>query len=217
ASCHRQRCDDLRRLGGLGKPLEVVFGGPHSSEPSFLRAGVRPGDDIYPVTIRAGVLYVLGRIRVGRMLLLEDYVTAHTDLFAPYLQDPPAWVFEPGRTRLSPRFVQALEAFARFRQAHPELPYLAPPCTEEAVECVNGTPLSLELAVPTDLLLRLRYRSQRRERDLHKHICNGRLMHSLCIQGIYRLSEPSAREFAALIEGIPSNVAAETTKIPSTA
>jgi hypothetical protein len=32
--------DALRRLDGLVMPLEVLFGGPHTSEPSFLRAAV---------------------------------------------------------------------------------------------------------------------------------------------------------------------------------
>lgn len=200
----RERCDMLRQHGGLGKPLEVLFGGPHISEPSFLRATVRPGDDVYPVAVRAGVLYILGRTRVRRILSLEDYVAAHGDLFAPYLHEPPAWVYERGsHLNLSPGYVQALEAFDRFRQAHPEVCNLAPTCTEEAVECEDGTSLRLDLAVPPDLLLRLCYRSQRRERDLHKYIRDGRLVQSLGVQGIYRLGEASARDFAALVDGTP--------------
>ncbi len=204
----QERCVTMRRLGGLGKALEVLFGGPHSSEPSFLRATVRPGDDLYPITVRAGVLYILGRARVRRILSLEDYVAAHNDLFAPYLKEPPAWVFVPGRTTLTPGYVRALHAFDAFRPAHPELRYLAPTCTEEAVECENGTPLRLDLAIPPDMLLRLRYRSRRSERDLHKHIHDGRLMQSLGVQGIYRLSEPSAQEFAALVQSMPVSVSA---------
>src|SRR5579885_2094014 len=108
----RERCEALRRLGGVGKPLEVLFGGPHTSEPSFSRATVRPGDDIYPITVRAGVLYILGRTRVRRILSLEDYVAAHIDLFAPYVQEPPAWVLQQlsAPYALTPKYVQALEA-----------------------------------------------------------------------------------------------------------
>lgn len=199
----QDRCVTMRRLGGLGKPLGVLFGGPHSSEPSFLRATVRPGDDLYPITVRAGVLYVLGRARVRRLLSLEDYVAAHNDLFAPYIQEPPAWVFESGRTTLTPGYVQALHAFDAFRPAHPELRYLAPTCTEEAVECEDSTPLRLDMAIPPDMLLRLRYRSKRKERDLSKHLLNGHLMQSLGVQGIYRLSESSAQDFAALVANAP--------------
>jgi hypothetical protein len=59
-----ERCDTLRRLGWSGRSLEVLFGGPHISEPSFRRACVRPGDDIYPIAVRNGILSVLGRVRV---------------------------------------------------------------------------------------------------------------------------------------------------------
>jgi hypothetical protein len=205
----RERCAAMRRLGDLGKPLEVLFGGPHTSEPSFVRATVRPGDDVYPVAVRAGVLYVLGRVRVRRILSLEEYIAAHPDLFAPYLQEPPAWVFERFVPDPSPGFVQALEAFDRYREAHPELRYLAPTCTDEAVECEEGTPIRLDRAVPLNLLVRLRYRSRRRERDLSKYIRDGRLVQSLGVQGIYRLSEASAREFAALVDnGISQSVSA---------
>ena len=43
-----------RWLGALSvghKPLPVLFGGPHLSEPSFRRAGVRVGDLLYPVGV----------------------------------------------------------------------------------------------------------------------------------------------------------------------
>ena len=201
------RCDALRRLGALGKPLEVLFGGPHISEPSFMRAGVRPGDAVYPIAVRAGVLSVLARVRVRRILSLENYIAARRDLFAPYLAEPPAWFNELREARRTLDFdvVQATDAFNRYCKEHPELRYLAPTCTSEVVECEEGggTPLRLDLAVPPDLLLRLRYRSLRGERDLHKYIRDGRLVQSLGVRGIYRLSEPSAREVAALVTSNP--------------
>jgi hypothetical protein len=197
----QQRCKALRQLDGVGKPLHVLFGGPYTSEPSFVRATVRPGDDLYPITVRSGVLYILGRVRVRRILSLEDYVIAHPDLIAPYLQEPPAGVSRQSGRGLTPRFTPALEAFFRYRKAQPEMRYLAPTRTEEAVECDDGTPLRLDLAVPSDVLLRLRYRSRRKERDLHKHLRDGRMVQSLGVQGIYRLSEASADEFAALVDG----------------
>src|SRR5215472_12045906 len=52
----RERCDALRRLGWAGRPLETLFGGSHISEPSFLHAGVRSGDAVYPIAVCAGVL-----------------------------------------------------------------------------------------------------------------------------------------------------------------
>lgn len=195
----KARCDALRRAENVGKPLHTLFGGPHTSEPSFRRATVQPGDDLYPITVRAGVLYILGRVTVGRILTLADYVFERQSLFAPYITEPPAWALEPGRSSLSPRYVQASQAFDRLLKASPEYRYLAPSCTEEAVECVDGTPMRLDCAVSPDLLARIRYRSRRAERDLSKYICDGRLSGILGVQGIYRLSDETAREFAALV------------------
>ncbi len=33
----------------VGRPLEILFGGPHRSAPSFVRAKVGPGDVLYPI------------------------------------------------------------------------------------------------------------------------------------------------------------------------
>lgn len=195
----RERCDALRRLDWTGRPLETLFGGPHTSEPSFTRAGVRPGDEVYPISVRAGVLYILGRARVRRILALVDYVEQQAALFAPYLKVPPAWAFDLRSSGISPRFVQTNEAFDRYRAVHPAIRALAPTCTDEAVECEEGTPLRFDLAVPADLLAQLRFRSRRRERDLHRHLRDGRLVQSLGVQGIYRLSASSASELETLV------------------
>ena len=200
----QERCKALRQLGGEGKPLHTLFGGPHTSEPSFRRATVRPGDDLYPIAVRGGTIYILGRVRVRRILTLEEYVFERSDLFAPYLREPPAWVLERGDSRLTPQYIQALEAFDRLREAQLEYRYLAPTCTDEVVECEDGAPVRLDLTVPPDMLARLRYRSRRAERDLSKYTRDGRLTSILGVQGIYRLSDASQREFEALVAGAPA-------------
>lgn len=52
------------------KPLPVLFGGPHLSEPSFRRAGVKIGDLIYPVAVSNRRVHVVARMRVREMILL---------------------------------------------------------------------------------------------------------------------------------------------------
>jgi hypothetical protein len=52
------------------KPLPVLFGGPHLSEPSFRRAGVRVGDVVYPIAVSNRQVYVVARMRVREILLL---------------------------------------------------------------------------------------------------------------------------------------------------
>jgi hypothetical protein len=179
----RDRAKTLRRLGWEGRQIETLFGGPHTSEPSFIRAGVRAGDWVYPITVSAGVLSVLGRAQVQRILPLTDYIEQHADLFP-----------------LTPR--KAWETpFGPYRATHPAIAALAPTCTDEVVECEKSTPLRFDLTMPPDLLERLRYRSLRRERDLSKHLRDGRLVNSIAVQGIYRLTEPSAQELEALVCG----------------
>jgi len=62
-----------RWLGAVAvghKPLPVLFGGPHLSEPSFRRAGVRVGDVIFPVAVANRRVHVVARMRVREMILL---------------------------------------------------------------------------------------------------------------------------------------------------
>jgi hypothetical protein len=52
----------------VGSPLTVLFGGPHSSQPSFRCATVQPGDLLYPIGVRGRVLHVFGRMRVHEII-----------------------------------------------------------------------------------------------------------------------------------------------------
>lgn len=70
-------CKALAREGHTGERLTVMFGGPHQSLPSFIRAGVCPGDVIHPVRVFRRQLWVLGAMEVGRVL---DYDTVGEEL-----------------------------------------------------------------------------------------------------------------------------------------
>jgi hypothetical protein len=283
----QRTCRALRHSGQEGTRLALLFGGPHTSEPSFRRAGVRPGDVVYPVRVLKGTVYVLARLRVQRILSVAEWIAADPDRFVgcvprdplgglftdafitsewamgtlpttlenwcrvypelrerlPSPTDPVAVEryaraayerqFQPYAARgiASPTFEQVAarapemratwaplrspvndwteerikglrtaEIFAGFFQHHPELRYLAPTCTSEVVIGAEGTPIRLDVAVPSDLLERLRFRSRRGERGL-KHIRDGRLRQAITLQGIYRLSPSSADELAALLKG----------------
>jgi hypothetical protein len=83
-----------RWLGAVAvghKPLPVLFGGPHLSEPSFRRAGVKVGDTIYPIAVSNRKVYVVARMRVREMLLLgqEDGPSLIDHRFPQYR----AWKF----------------------------------------------------------------------------------------------------------------------------
>jgi hypothetical protein len=78
-----------RWLGALAaghKPLPVLFGGPHLSEPSFRRAGVKVGDLLYPVAVSNRRVHLIARMRVREILLLgqEDGPTLIDQRFPQY-------------------------------------------------------------------------------------------------------------------------------------
>ncbi len=165
-----------------GTRLEVMFGGPHTSEPGFRRFGVRAGDLIYPVLVYKGVVYALGRMRVKRLISLEEYFASCPDVFAGC---------EPGP--------YAMATFENYLRLHPERRFLAPSCTDEVAIGEDGTSIRLDLAIPPELLQSLCFVSRRGERPL-KHVENGSLTSSIGLQGgYYRLHEKSAHDMERLL------------------
>ncbi len=177
------RCKLVTKYHLEGTPLRLLFGGPHISEPGFRRAGVKSGDFIYTLRVKQGVLFVIAGMRVKEILPLEEYIVRNPNLFEGVERSP--W---PSVT------------FDNYIKQHPEMRIQAPTCTDEVVLGDASTPIRLDTAVPTDLLERLRFRSQKGERGL-KHIQDGRLKSVITLQGIYRLSEASAAEIDNLLVG----------------
>jgi hypothetical protein len=171
----RSMVEVLRELRQEGVPLRVLFGGPHTSLPSFQRAGVRPGDLVYPVRVAQGALYVLGCVRVEATMSLEAYIAANPGLFGGLEGGWPMATLE------------------NYLACHPELAWLAPTCVDEVV-LGEGTPIRLSVQVAPDAVCRLRYRSRRGERPL-KHVIDGRITHVIGLQGVYRLAPDSAAVF----------------------
>jgi hypothetical protein len=123
----QDRCQEIKKhhLLDADTPLTILFGGPHTSLPGFRRAGVRDGDYIYPIRVQNGILYVLGRMRVKRILALEEYIQQNPRLFE-------------GCTGPSPAIT-----LTNYLVHHPEMYYLAPTCVEEVVLGEEGTPIRL--------------------------------------------------------------------------
>jgi hypothetical protein len=156
-----------RQAAGMRQPLTVLFGGPHSSEPSFRRATVQPGDLLYPIGVRDQVLYLFGRMRV------QEIIEVDKDLLREHLARHGAWRF------------------------------LAPTCTTEVVIGSEGTSVILDRPLPGELLRRLTYLPRRGPRPV-KHVSeDGRLVHAMSVQGIYRLTGSSVADFDAVLAGPP--------------
>jgi hypothetical protein len=170
-----------RLLGAVAvghKPLPVLFGGPHLSEPSFRRAGVNVGDAIYPIAVSNRRVLVVARMRVREMLLLGQ---------------------EDGPALIDQRFPQ-----------YRGWKVLAPTCTEEVIVGMEGSVPRADVFLPPEVLQRLTFRSQRRERTL-KHVKDGELTSSIGLQGIYRLTTGSAADLDALLA---ARTAAQHARIP---
>ena len=178
----KDRCQLLKKEGQVGAKLKVLFGGPHQSQPRFSRFGVKPGDYIYPIHVTDGVLYVLSRMQVKRLLPLEEYIAANPRLFAGC---------EDAEYR-----GRALDYWLN---ARPELRYLVWSCTDEVAIGQGGTPIRFDVALSPAELEGLRFRSKRGERGL-KYIEGGRLTKVLGLDGgVYRLSPESAALFDRLV------------------
>lgn len=52
--------------------LSVIYGGPHSSQPSLSR--VKVGDVIFPVRVEGGNLYIMGRMTVEKIMNADQYM-----------------------------------------------------------------------------------------------------------------------------------------------
>lgn len=67
----------LKRVGDLGIPLEVVYGGSHGSQPLVSRYGVRAGDILYTVSVEKGDLLIVGGMCVTGILPWLEHAEHH--------------------------------------------------------------------------------------------------------------------------------------------
>jgi hypothetical protein len=183
----KDRCRHLKQSGQVGSKLTVLFGGPHLSQPRFSRFGVKPGDYLYLIHVADGVLYILGRMRVKRLLTPEEYVAANPRMFRECEDKEDA-----GGT------------LDNWLKAHPQKRYLIWSCTDEVAVGKEGTRIRFDIALSPQELEGLRFRSKRGERGL-KHVEGGQLKRVIGLDGgVYRLSPHSAALFERLVDAAPS-------------
>jgi hypothetical protein len=180
------RCQAAKRANQEGKPLTLLLGGPHLSQPSFRRAGVKAGDWVYPISVYRGILYIIARMPVQRLSPIEDYIDQHPELFAKYKHHG-----------------HVLSTLQAYFDDHPEQRYLFHTCTDEVVIGIDGTPICFDVALPSEQTEQVRFRSQRRERPI-KHLDNGRITSAISLQGIYRLSTSTALLFDKHLTSAPT-------------
>jgi hypothetical protein len=177
------QCRRLVRAGMVGQRLAMTFGGPHRSAPSLRRAGVRPGDALFPVRVLAGRLYVLGRIRVGGIHSAEEFVSMFPEQFAAIAPGEPAFI------RLE-----------RWIAADPILAALCPGEADEVVVADDATPITLDATVAPRQVRDLRWQSGRQPERPIKHLdADGTITSTISLQGVYRLTTPSTAILGATL------------------
>lgn len=177
-------CKRLLKAGDEG-PLQVVYGGPHSSVPSLGK--VQQGDLIYPVAVRSGELFILGRLQVAHISDAETYLTTHNigkldgmwDTSAPLL----------------------------LRQ-QPTLGHRVPRTCVDHAATGEGTRLRFDFGVPAELVRRLQFGPKAGQEKPLIPGADGNVS-AISLQGHYRrLSADSAVLVADFMQSfsVPSSV-----------
>jgi hypothetical protein len=175
-----EQCRRVEKSGMIGRPLMLTFGGPHQSAPRFGRAGVKPGDSLFPVRVLQGRLLVLGRLRVGAIHSAEAFVALFPGRFASIAPEGPA-----------------SERLERWIEANPEVAALCPGEADEVIVADDATPIRLDAIVPAARIRDLRWQSGRRPERPIKHLdAEGRITSTISLQGVYRLTAASAAMLA---------------------
>lgn len=178
--CSRWKQACLTAAGYVGRPLNVWFGGQHTSAPRFGKFGVRPGDAVYAVAVRGGVMHIVTRLVVAELMTIPQYLETHFGVSQG--TDVRWW-----------------EEADRLAAERPELrPVLPIGCLDEAA-VGSGTAVRFDRAVPVEVLERLRLRSRTGPERGLANLTDGRLMNVQTLLGrVYRLADGSAEDFAAL-------------------
>jgi hypothetical protein len=176
----KARCGWLQRVRDHG-PLQVLFGGPHTSLPSL--AHVRVGDTVFPVWVSDGQLRVIAKVQVAEFISLHQYIS-------DYLKLDPS---ELGVGPISPEFPRQ----------HPELGHRAPfGCIEQIAIGVEGCRFNFQRSVPPRDLPLLTFGPKPGKEQPLKGIKDGRLTSILSLQGhVRRASEQSREILAAACDG----------------
>ncbi|WP_395734876.1 hypothetical protein [Prosthecobacter sp.] len=169
-----------KKHGLIGRSIDFLFGGPHTTQPSFIKAGVKAGETVYPVSVRDGALHILSQVRIRAIMTVDDFIAAHPDLYPPETHAP-----------------RAFETLAKGVELHPWLRALNWTGSDHVLLAERSTPFSLDTVLPPELLTRLTFRFNKADWPV-SGVAEGRLTTTVGLQGIHRLSFSSAWDFASL-------------------
>jgi hypothetical protein len=170
-----ERCRWLQRVGDEG-PIEVVFGGPHTSQPSI--AALRSGDVIYPVAVAGGALRLIARLPVDTIMSPQLFVRERLGI-----ESGPHDMWDT--------------LFHELRKCRPDVGHRVPITCADHAAVGRGTKIVFDRNFPADALRVLRFGAGRGKEQPLAGVANGRLENNLSLQGrVRRLSTESATLFA---------------------
>lgn len=141
---------------------------------------MKAGEIVDPVSVRDGAVHIHTQIVVRAIITVEDFITAHPDVYPP--EQHGRWPFE---------------TLYKGVDLHPWLRALNWTCSDHIVLAERSTPFTHETVLPPEMLTRLTFRSKKTERPI-RGVVDGRLTTIISLQGVYRLSLSSATDFASL-------------------
>lgn len=170
-------CKSLAQANDYG-PLQVIYGGPHTSVPSLGK--IKNGDIIYPVSIKNGQLFLLGKMQVE-----------HIRKAAAYLQ-------EQNITKIGNDLWD--ESAPKLIKEQPELGHRIPRSCIDTAATGIGTRFKFDFQVPSDLVDNLKFGPKAGQEKGLSRDKTGKLSH-VALQGHFRrLSTDSATLIADLMQ-----------------
>jgi len=175
-------CNLLEKAGDVG-PLKVVYGGPHISVPSLGK--VKNGDMIYPVRVKAGCLYVLGRMKVEKIIDADSYLAQQA-------------IIRPKGMLWDTASKIVLKQYSGYGHQIPRN------CVDDAAIGIEGTSLRFDFPFPSVLLSDLCL-GPRPGDEKPLNLKDGKVSH-VNLQGHFRrLSEGSVKLFDEIMKGFEKN------------
>ena len=170
-------CKRLLQVNDFG-PFEAVYGGPHTSVPSLGKVAV--GDLIYPISVKDGKLFILGRMKVERITDAEVYLKEQ-NITKPYGEMWDTLASELLKKR-------------------PDLGHRIPRTCIDNVATGRGTEFRFDFGVPAEIIDNLRFGPKAGQEKGLSRSKDGKLSH-IALQGHYRrLSADSATVVADLMQ-----------------
>ena len=174
----QHRIAALKALPPEAPALPMLFGGPHVSQPSFLRAGVAAGDRIIVIGLARGSLLVVAGLTVAQIGPVSEVMPAGMPGYADHRTGD--WAARAGWPEKV--FYSAL----------------CVTCTEEAIVAADAVRPPLPRPLPPEALRRFVFLNQRGARR-PKGVETGRVTAPLAFQGNYRVHPDTARDLEAAL------------------